>query len=271
MRTRKPAYYILSLVTAVACESVHRVGLPDAGRPSSEVAGVDAGPVATWLDHLNDLSMDVTHPLYSYHFVDAPPDGARYYFAIFSRAETKACAHFSGGGMIGGTGGDFWLLEAELGGGVAGNYAVAFPNYIDDGSLAATVRLSHVAEHALVESYRAVGGQITVESAPSLADAKTGKQLAGRIEVDFEKDPVRVVNCQGGASVGGGNTESTCTCAKTDATSFSCRVLPDGFQSSCCHAQGAPTMHVSSPFVAEHCTGMCTVLAGLPSYCNALM
>jgi hypothetical protein len=262
---------MLALATTLTCNSARGIDLPDAGAGDVDVASADAGSPTTWLDHLTELGSDSAHSLYAYHLVAAPPDGAHYYLAIHHQAASDACAHYSGGGMTTGTGGDFWLLEVELGGGVSGRYGVVFPNYTDHGPSSATIRLSHRANGGWLESYNAVGGQITVVTAPSIADTQVGGRLTGVIEADFESEPMQLVSCQGGASVSTGRMESMCNCTRIDGTTFSCLVALDELQTSCCHTPGAPTIHVMIALNAEYCSGMCAVLTGLPPYCASVI
>jgi hypothetical protein len=241
---------------AVPCVAVALIAFGDIGCDAKSNSG-------GWEAQLKQLA-ETGQSVYSFRFDGAPPSGEFYTVAFHGVGAPAACERYATGLN---ESGDFWFLDLDINDTKLGEHAISLVERAGTPSATANVTLLHRVNDAFVESYKAVGGTVTLSSAPLVADANSGATLEGRIEVDFPTHGVQQLACVGGQARGSPEIYSSCNCKDDTGRTWTC--TPDGGQ-DCCVELGSGSTHASIALSARPCGAMCRWASGIPCYCESV-
>ncbi|MCL2776966.1 MAG: hypothetical protein FWD73_03105 [Polyangiaceae bacterium] len=221
-----------------------------------------------WSDQLDQLASSGSQ-IYSYEFIDAPPEGnTRLTFDIHDTSADAACQRYSGSEDA--LADDFWFFGVELSSDEVGTYEVV-SGMSRSGGMQAVVEILHRKNGTYVERYRALDGTVTVSSAPTPSESKAGAKLEATIDAGFPSHAVTQTSCSGGASADGGTIVSFCSCRDSNGTTFDCDLPSGQAYGACCYDMNSPRRRLQMTIDASPCATMCRVVPGIPNYCVLLL
>jgi len=224
-----------------------------------------------WSDQLDRIAAS-GNPIYSYEFIGAPPESnTRLSFDIHDTSADDACQRYSGADDA--LGGDFWFIDVELSADKAGTYEIVYDsnNMSRSGGMQAIVEILHRQSGTYTERYRALDGTVTVRSAPTPSESKTGANLEATIDAGFPTHAITQTSCSGGANVNGGTIVSFCSCRDSNGATFDCDLPPGQSNGTCCYDMNSPRRRLQMTIGASPCSAMCRVVPGIPNYCVLLL
>lgn len=226
------------------------------------------GTDTSWQQALAEV--DAGNAIFSFMFVDEPPDGTRLRASLFGTDIDAPCRLFEVDADVDNAA-PFWYAVVELGGTAPGVYEITpyFDEITDTDK--ASVALKYV-ESAQNDAYfPAVGGTVEILEAPGNAEEwHAGIQFDVVIDAEFPETPLRTLSCDG---VDGPNglVEGTCNCEAPDGSVITCGL--ESGQSTCCYNIDGPRVQFHTEKFARPCPWACVWLAddpGLFQYCQAL-
>jgi hypothetical protein len=223
----------------------------------------------SWQDGILDLENG--DPVFSFMFIDTPPDGTIVRADVFEEKIGSPCELFRPDANLDGET-PFWYLSIEAGSNEPGKYEIVpFFNASLDRDQAGIV-LRYVENTRSAKRYPAVGGTVELVEAPMDSDEwHDGVELTAIINVEF---PEQVMNTQAchGAVTSDGFVGGTCDCEAPDGTVTTCE-LEDASQQTCCIDLDGVRISFSTEISAKPCPWACSWSAGqsiLAQYCHEL-
>ena len=223
----------------------------------------------SWKEALLDLESG--NPIFSFIFVDAPPDGTLVRGDIFEEKIGSPCdLHRPDADLEGVT--PFWYLSMKMGSVEPGMYEIApFFDELEDCDKAG-VALNYVKNSKSANRYFAVGGTVELIESPANSDEwHEGVKLILTVNAEFPEKIMKTGACEGSDGEDGFQG-GTCECEAPDGTITTCD-LEDASQETCCIDMDGPRVFFSTEITAEPCPWACIWLAdqsNLAQYCQEL-
>lgn len=222
-------------------------------------------PSSPWENALTSLET-TSSGVYSFRF-DAPQPAEPYFrLGVHGTSATAACGRYDGS-IVGSA--DFWFLDVAIFDLRIGPHGIVLASPRGAASPTANVTLLHRSNNAYADSYDALGGTVTVDSAPSPQEFKSGSRLTGSIDADFPMHAFEEVVCHGGISATPDATmQEECTCRDDHDQRTTC--VPAPGMTRCCYDYASARIRIHVRFSALTCSAMCKYAIGLPDYCADL-
>ena len=159
-------------------------------------------------------------------------------------------------------------MDLQFGDVSPGIYGIVTADALATKAMSANVSLLHRKNGEYAENYPAVGGTVTLDSAPSVAAAKSGQTVTVQVHAQFALHALQQLGCNGGEAVDGSVIDTQCTCRDPEGTITTC--IPDAGFNYCCPVADAETVPFDLRLEAQPCAAMCRVAVGLSDYCAAV-
>lgn len=215
--------------------------------------------------------------VFSFRFIDKPPDGIVLKIDIHQRSISAPCDLYKLNSDISKVA-PLWYVMIRMGSTQPGVYEVnPLWDESKENSDKALVLLSYVSSSDSAERYEAIGGSIELETAPgSIEDWNNGVGLIAELDVIFPKNAIRTVECEGACmDIDGGasNCRGSCVCEDINGHRTTCE-HNDIKTKTCCFSSDEETITLKMTIDAEPCPEMCDWIVDyseLGGYCFELI
>ena len=218
--------------------------------------------------------------LFSYIYIDDPPEGTRLRIEIHPIDVESPCAlHKIDADVSAET--PFWYLSIKTADIIPGTYEV--DPYFDEmyGQHTAGILLNNVKSNEIVDKYSAVSGNVEIIEAPQNSDEwHENIRLKANIRAKFSKNAMRTKECNVACMDVDGSAENchrTCTCIDSYGKESLCSLFDNDAgieEETCCIQMHGPTIEFENSIVASPCAYACTWVIDLPHlarYCQELI
>ncbi|MDJ0767022.1 MAG: hypothetical protein QNJ97_28870 [Myxococcota bacterium] len=224
---------------------------------------------SSWTGALSDLESGV--PIFSFIFIDQPPDGSLMRADIFDGKINSPCdLHRPDANLDEVV--PFWYLSIKVGSTAPGTYEVVPFFYEEEDRDKASVFLNRVKNPKSADRYPAVSGTVELIESPTNSDEwHDGVKLTLSINAEFPETILDTGQCEGSDGENGFEG-GTCECEAPDGTITTCE-LEDVSQETCCIDMDGPRVSFSKEITADPCAWACTWLGDqldLGQYCQEL-
>ncbi|MEE9382493.1 MAG: hypothetical protein V3V08_03670 [Nannocystaceae bacterium] len=223
-----------------------------------------------WTDALRDIEIS-NQTIFSFMYLNEPPDGSLLRAAIFPEQTPSPCALFDE--LAPDETDTFWWLHLTVGSAHTGSYDIT-PYFGEERDLA-KLDLISVDGGSTVIKIGAVHGTIHITQAvDTLEKWHSQTDLELEIEAEFPASPVFEIECNDSGDANGTTFFSECICENLEGERSTCEPEDPTSLKGCCAELEGPRIHFSNKLrAAARCPAMCAWANSYPQgyvHCDAL-